>query len=102
MTGEEKRAVLGLWCTPGIGPSAIAQVRKLSPELEALADVPVRDWLSSARLPLPAREGLLGLQTLGAHADATLEQVARHRMQLCFKGDPTYPQDRRSAHGPRL
>ncbi len=90
--GDERRAVLGLWGTPGLGLVALASIREKYPDLSELADERPLRWLSSVALKAPAREGLLGLSgTLGQHADQILDRCDVNRIAVCFPDDFTYP-----------
>lgn len=91
MTGDEKRAVLGLWCATGVGPQSIGLVALRHGGLEAIVDLPITRWLSSVPLHEPAREGLLRLSSLGDHADAELERAHALGMSIAFAGEPQYP-----------
>ncbi len=92
MTGDERLAVVGLWGVLGVGPQALARIRKVYPDLGVLADVSPRKWLSSVPLDAPARDGLLSVDTtLGLHAERLLERAIDARMSMCFPGDPPFP-----------
>src|SRR4051812_23780157 len=91
MTGEkEKRALLGLWCTPGIGAHAIRRIRKRLP-LAQIVDEPVGRWLSSVPLPAFPRQALQLIGSLGEFSDAMAERAAAGGMSVLFKKDPRYP-----------
>ncbi|MBS1149825.1 MAG: topoisomerase [Myxococcaceae bacterium] len=84
--------MVGLWGVLGIGPAAIATIRRVYPDLGVLADERPLKWVSSVGLAAPAREGLLGLEsTLGAHAERLLERALDGGMSVCFPEDPVYP-----------
>lgn len=92
MTGDEKRAVLGLWGVLGVGAGSIARIRSVYPDLGVLADERPTRWLSSVLLPCIAHYGLLGLDaTLGEHGERLLERALNHGMSIAFSDDAEYP-----------
>ncbi len=91
MAGDERRALIGLWCVAGVGPRSIDLIRSTCGSLADITDLPTLDWLSSVLLPEPAKVALSPLQSLGAHADAVLERAAAGEIKLCFAGEDAYP-----------
>jgi DNA processing protein len=91
MAGDEKRSLLGLWCTPHVGAVVISRVQRAVGDLAAIADLNVRQWLPDVRLPDAVRLSLLQLETLGALADETKRRADRAGISLSFIGEPTFP-----------
>lgn len=87
---SRRRAVLGLWAVPGVGPRSIRSIGERVGFDEALASPPDR-WLPAVALPPLATSGLQVVQSISELADRTLERVLRGRMRVAFKGDPDYP-----------
>jgi DNA processing protein len=90
-TGEaERRALLGLWMVPGLGPAALRTLRAhTGGNLAPLLTAPVAEWAQD--LPAPVRRRLQPLGRLEDLAEAGLEQARRGGMSIAYQGDPAYP-----------
>ncbi len=94
MTETDRRALLGLLLTPGLGPTLVGRC------VEALGSAKAAAEASPGLLaavqgisPRKAREVRAGLDELQRNGtiDAELERIARHGVRLLALGDPDYP-----------
>lgn len=88
---DGRRALLGLWCTQGIGSKAISRLEKAFGSLAALLKVPIAEWSPQVQL-LPAAQISLSrfanLDEVAANVEAKLKASA---IEVAFKGDEAYP-----------
>lgn len=97
----EREAVLGLWAIPGVGPVALADIRRaVGGRLDAVASVPVREWLHRVALPEVPRAWLSSVTTLAELAAFVRERAAESRMRISFPGEEGYPENLRDISDP--
>ncbi|MFL5322520.1 MAG: DNA-processing protein DprA [Myxococcaceae bacterium] len=94
-TERERRATLGLWAVPGLGPVLVGQLRKAYGSLANALDAGVGAWAFNKefRVPVPLRGRLGAVDSFEELADDVLDDAARSGMGICFPGDPAYPQN---------
>ncbi|MCU0700727.1 MAG: DNA-processing protein DprA [Myxococcaceae bacterium] len=90
MNTDERRAVVGLWSFPGVGPKSLAAFE---------ARVPRREWASLSMREVgllftkneAMRADFLRWPSLLAKAEAVEAALRLRRERVCLSGDPEYP-----------
>jgi len=86
----ERRAALGLWTVPGLGPETLKALRACAGgRLAPLLAAPVADYAQV--LPAPVRARMAELQTVEPLAELTLRRCERSGLQIAWAGDAAYP-----------
>ncbi len=88
---DARRALLGLWCTQGIGPKTIAALEGLVTDLGALLKIPIAEWAREIQLRPQAKASLASFRTLDDVASHAEARAKRREMRVAFKDDAAYP-----------
>src|SRR5262245_61140333 len=92
---RERRAALGLWAVPGVGPKLLGQLREQLGSLAAVLELRVEEWAFDPRfrVPVPLR-GRLGLvDSFEQLAEAVEEDASAAGIGICYPGDAAYPEN---------
>lgn len=88
---DERKALLGLWSIPGVGPKSLEVLAARVGDLSALLPEPPRSWAPLLRLTGRVRARLERFPSLAALAEHMAGQVEAGQLQVCFVGDAAYP-----------
>lgn len=86
-----RRAWVGLWAVPGIGPKAIEAIER-SVGCATVLSAPISEWLGAVPLSAQARERLLSARSIADLADRTFERSQASGVQIAFRDSPEYPE----------
>jgi DNA processing protein len=92
METAERRAVVGLWSFPGVGPKGLAAFEARVPRRE-WASLPMREVAAAFSTSEAMRHTFLRWPSLLAKADAVEAALKLRREKVCLEGDPAYPAD---------